>query len=104
MQDNTHIFINNIQNLQGQVEKYVGAIDTQVRRCRALVWGLAGVMNRGCSRSSIMLGRKTRDPGSPPGVHIDLQVEKLEQEKLKAVGLRNKVAALSEVRGPCMSM
>lgn len=52
--DNTHIFINNIQNLQGQVEKYVGAIDTQV--------------------------------------------EKLEQEKLKAVGLRNKVAALSEER------
>lgn len=26
------------------------------------------------------------------------QVDKLEQEKLKAVGLRNKVAALSEVR------
>ncbi|GIL45489.1 hypothetical protein Vafri_2714 [Volvox africanus] len=54
LQDNTNVFINNIQNLQSLVEKYVSAIDQQV--------------------------------------------EKLEAEKLKAIGLRNKVAALSEER------
>lgn len=54
LQDNTNVFINNIQNLQGLVDKYVSAIDQQVDR--------------------------------------------LEAEKLKAIGLRNKVAALSEER------
>ncbi|GLC34616.1 hypothetical protein PLESTB_001242000 [Pleodorina starrii] len=54
LQDNTNVFVNNIQNLQSLVEKYVSAIDQQV--------------------------------------------ERLEAEKLKAIGLRNKVAALSEER------
>ncbi|GIL72187.1 hypothetical protein Vretifemale_2563 [Volvox reticuliferus] len=54
LQDNTNVFVNNIQNLQNLVEKYVSAIDQQV--------------------------------------------ERLEAEKLKAIGLRNKVAALSEER------
>ncbi|GLI64165.1 hypothetical protein VaNZ11_007350 [Volvox africanus] len=54
LQDNTNVFISNIQNLQSLVEKYVSAIDQQV--------------------------------------------ERLEAEKLKAIGLRNKVAALSEER------
>ncbi|EFJ49364.1 intraflagellar transport protein IFT20 [Volvox carteri f. nagariensis] len=54
LQDNTNVFISNINNLQSLVEKYVSAIDQQV--------------------------------------------ERLEAEKLKAIGLRNKVAALSEER------
>ncbi|KXZ43256.1 hypothetical protein GPECTOR_96g722 [Gonium pectorale] len=54
LQDNTNSFINNIQQLQSLVEKYVSSIDQQV--------------------------------------------ERLEAEKLKAIGLRNKVAALSEER------
>ncbi|PNW86521.1 hypothetical protein CHLRE_02g089950v5 [Chlamydomonas reinhardtii] len=54
LQDNTNVFINNIQNMQGLVDKYVSAIDQQV--------------------------------------------ERLEAEKLKAIGLRNRVAALSEER------
>ncbi len=84
LQDNTNLFISNIQTLQSLVEKYVGSIDQQVRR----------------QRSGLLLHKRgTRGQASDPAApgRPSAQVEKLEAEKLKAIGLRNKVAAISEV-------
>uniref|UniRef100_A0A7S0WRJ2 Intraflagellar transport protein 20 homolog n=1 Tax=Chlamydomonas leiostraca TaxID=1034604 RepID=A0A7S0WRJ2_9CHLO len=54
LQDNTNVFVNNIQSLSSLVDKYIS--------------------------------------------QIDQQVDKIEAEKLRAVGLRNRVATLEEER------
>lgn len=41
---------------------------------------------------------RPRHASDPTGPASDSQVERIEAEKLKAVGLRNRVAALEEVR------
>jgi hypothetical protein len=88
-QDNTNVFVNNISSLQSMVEKYVAAIDQQVE---LLTCACGECVRCGACGALSTLQSFFLIPFSLLG-----QVEKLESEKLKAVGLRNKVAALSEV-------
>ncbi len=84
-QDNCNIFVNNIQQLNAVVEKYISSIDTQV------------AARKGHARGSrLAFIHHQRD-------YPFMQVERIEREKLRAVGLRNRVAALEEVRRSTLS-
>lgn len=83
MQDNSSKFISNMQQLQDSVAKYVAAIDQQV--C------VTGLLQARCL---------SQFPPAFEPVACALQVERVEVENLRAVGLRNKMAAMHEVGTP----
>lgn len=96
-QDNANIFITNIGSLTGLVDKYISQIDQQAshRQCP-------------CADSPLLAQTcQERPPHASKGdvlmrgvikCVLGLQVERIETEKLRAVGLRNRVATLEEVR------
>jgi intraflagellar transport protein 20 len=85
LQDNSAAFASNMQQLQDSVSQYISTIDQQVRATvcagASAHWVAASV--RWTKLRALRCA----------------QVERIETEKLKAVGLRNKVAAMHEVRG-----
>ncbi len=96
LQENCTSFVTNIQQLQDGVSKYVSAIDQQVSmQVVCLLQGLVCCM---CSSSMPVQLAVNPDAANPlmTTTHF-CQVDLIESEKLKAVGLRNRVAALNEV-------
>jgi hypothetical protein len=87
VQDNSSRFISNMQQLQDSVSKYVSAIDQQV-------W----TMTSYSIESLCCVQLITNTSAKYCNFVAELQVERVEVENLRAVGLRNKMAAMHEVR------